>query len=379
MVPEQKCSPSNEVRHHFFIFETNMFENLEELVRKFESLEDALASGQLSGPELQKTSKERGKLEPLVDSYKEYKKILSDLDGAKEMLSLEKDSEMKKMAKEEVDELNSNRLKMEEHLTILTLPTDPNDDKNVIVEIRAGTGGEEAALFAADLFKMYTRYAEKSGWRTDMISSTESATDGFREVIFSISGNAVYSRLKFESGAHRVQRVPATESQGRVHTSACTVAILPEADEIDDVVINPADLDISTYRASGSGGQHVNTTDSAVRIVHKPSGLVVECQDQRSQHKNKDHALKVLSARLFDLKTREQHDEISADRKSQVGSGDRSERIRTYNFPQGRLTDHRINLTLYKLDEVMGGDISKILDSLGSHHQTELLKQQGDV
>ncbi len=356
-----------------------MFENLEELVRKFESLEDALASGQLSSEELTRTSKERGSLEEIVEAYRTYTQIISDLSGAKDMLSSEKDPELKKMAKEEVDELSECKTDMEQKLTILTLPKDPNDSKDVIVEIRAGTGGEEAALFAADLFKMYTRYAEKNGWRTDMLSSTESATDGFREVIFSIAGDAVFSRLKFESGAHRVQRVPATESQGRVHTSACTVAILPEADEVDEVDVNPADLDIGTYRASGSGGQHVNTTDSAVRILHKPSGIVVECQDQRSQHKNKERAMKVLKARLFDKQVQEQHDSISAERKSQVGSGDRSERIRTYNFPQGRLTDHRINLTLYKLDEVMSGDIGAILDALGTHHQTELLNQQGEL
>jgi len=355
-----------------------MFENLADVVRKFESLEDALASGQLNPQELTKASKDRGQLEELVNVYREYAKIVEDIAGAKEIMASESDAEFRKLAKEEVDSLNKDREKLEANLTLLTLPKDPNDDKNVIVEIRAGTGGEEASLFSADLFRMYTRFAEKSGWRTEMLSSTESSTDGFKEVIFSIEGLNVFSRLKFESGVHRVQRVPATESQGRVHTSACTVAILPEADEVDQVDINPADLDIDTFRASGAGGQHVNTTDSAVRIVHKPSGLVVECQDERSQHKNRDRAMKVLKARLYELKVREQQEAISADRKSQVGSGDRSERIRTYNFPQGRLTDHRINLTLYKLDEVMGGDIGGILNALGSHHQTELLKQQGE-
>jgi peptide chain release factor 1 len=356
----------------------DMFEKLQDVVRRFEQLEDALASGQLAATELTKTSKERAAIEEVVTTYRIYTKLLEDLAGAKEMLSSESDAEMKKMAKEEVDTLAAEVAETERKLTLLTLPKDPNDDKNVIVEIRAGTGGEEAALFVADLYKMYTRYAAQSGWSVEGLSATESATDGYKEVIFSISGDAVYSRLKFESGAHRVQRVPATESQGRVHTSACTVAILPEAEEIDEVEINPADLDISACRASGAGGQHVNTTDSAVRIVHKPTGIAVECQEERSQHKNKDKAMKVLKARLYENKVREQQDAIASDRKSQVGSGDRSERIRTYNFPQGRLTDHRINLTLYKLDDVMDGDIGEILDSLGTNHQAELLKQQSE-
>ena len=264
---------------------------------------------------------------------------------------------------------------MEKKLMLLSLPKDPNDQKNVILEIRAGTGGEEAALFASDLFRMYHRYSDRQGWRLELLSSTPSATGGFKEVICLIEGNAVFSRLKYESGVHRVQRVPATESQGRIHTSACTVAILPEADDIE-IDINPVDLDITVCRASGAGGQHVNTTDSAVRIVHKPTGLVVECQDERSQHKNRDKAMKILKARLYERAEQEQADAISASRKSQVGSGDRSERIRTYNFPQGRLTDHRINLTLYRLDSVMEGDIGEVFDALIAYHQAELLKQE---
>jgi len=256
------------------------------------------------------------------------------------------------------------------------LPKDPNDSKNVILEVRAGTGGEEAALFAADLVRMYTRYAERQRWKVEVMSSTSADMGGFRECILMIEGQAVFSRMKFESGVHRVQRVPKTEAQGRVHTSACTVAILPEADDIE-IEIRPEDLDITFCRASGAGGQHVNKTDSAVRMVHIPTGVVVECQDERSQHKNRDRALKIMKARLYERAAQEQHDKVSADRKSQVGSGDRSERIRTYNFPQGRMTDHRINLTLYSLSDIMEGDISKVLDALGLDHQTKLLNQQG--
>jgi peptide chain release factor 1 len=351
-----------------------MFENLDGVERRFNELEDALASGALKSHEMTRLTKERAQLEELVTVYRHYKTLQQRRDESKEMLG-ESDPELRALAKEDLEQVTAELEATEQRLILLSLPKDPNDAKNVILEIRAGTGGEEAALFAADLFRMYTRYADRQGWRTEILSSTESATDGYKEVIVLIEGDAVFSRLKFESGVHRVQRVPATESQGRIHTSACTVAILPEADEVE-VDVNPGDLEISLCRASGAGGQHVNTTDSAVRIVHKPTGIAVECQDERSQHKNREKAMKILKARLLEKAEREQAEAISANRKSQVGSGDRSERIRTYNFPQGRLTDHRINLTLYRLDGIMEGDIGEVLDALGTHHQTELLKQE---
>jgi peptide chain release factor 1 len=352
-----------------------MFDKLQDLVEKFHEIEQKLSQPGLSGAELTQLSRDRSELVDIVESYEAYKKANESLAEAKEMLK-ESDSDMRDLAKEEISGLEKEILEIEERLTYLTLPRDPNDAKNVILEIRAGTGGDEAALFVGDLFRMYTKNAESSGWKVEILSSTEADMGGFKEVIAMISGERVYSRMKFESGVHRVQRVPTTESQGRIHTSACTVAILPEADEVE-VDINPNDLDITVCRASGAGGQHVNTTDSAVRIVHKPSGIAVECQDERSQHKNKDKAMKVLQARLFEKYQREQHDAISADRKSQVGSGDRSERIRTYNFPQGRVTDHRINLTLYNLAEFIEGEMNKVLDALGTDHQAKLLKEQG--
>ena len=320
-------------------------------------------------------TRERASIADIVDAYREYRGMKEDREAAKEMLQ-DPDPDAKAMAKEELDILETGIADKEQELQLLTLPRDPNDDKNVILEVRAGTGGDEAALFAADLMRMYIRYAELRGWKTEMMSSTESSVGGYKEAVVLIKGEKVYSRMKFESGVHRVQRVPATETQGRVHTSACTVAILPEADEVDDVQIESKDLDISTFRASGAGGQHVNTTDSAVRIVHKPTGVVVECQDERSQIKNRDKAMKVLKSRILEQKIRDQEDAISADRKSQVGSGDRSERIRTYNYPQGRVSDHRINLTLYKLDAFVNGDMDEVLDALAAFHQTELLKAE---
>jgi peptide chain release factor 1 len=295
-------------------------------------------------------------------------------DDAKVMLN-DSDPDLRSMAKEELDELNANIEKAERDLTILMLPKDPNDQKNVMLEIRAGTGGEEAALFAGDLLRMYTRYASKAGWRTEVLSSTSAERGGIKEVIMMVEGDRVYSRLKFESGVHRVQRVPETEAQGRIHTSACTVAVLAEADEVE-VNIRPQDLDITVCRSSGAGGQHVNTTDSAVRMVHIPTGIVVECQDERSQLKNKERALKILKARILEKAQADQDAEISATRKSLVGSGDRSERIRTYNFPQGRMTDHRINYTVYNLPEVINGELDDVLDKLGTHHQAELLKEE---
>lgn len=352
-----------------------MFDKLESIELRFTEIESQLSRSDLDGKELTRLSKERASIVDIVEAYRIYKKQKKDRDAAKEMLK-ESDPELREMAKEELGDLEEQIANSEKELQLLTLPRDPNDERNVILEVRAGTGGEEASLFASDLLRMYTRFAEKSGWKVEPLSSTESSTGGYKEAVVLIKGERVFSRLKFESGVHRVQRVPQTETQGRIHTSACTVAILPEADDVDDVKIDAKDLDIGTFRSSGAGGQHVNTTDSAVRIVHKPTGLVVECQDERSQIKNRDKAMKVLKSRLLEKMQQEQADAISADRKSQVGSGDRSERIRTYNFPQGRLTDHRINLTLYKLDAAMEGDIAEVLNALGTHHQTELLKQQ---
>ena len=353
-----------------------MFDKLDNLEVRFVEIEDSLMQASLSGSEFSTLSKERAELEPIIVVYRKYKKNQTDLESAKEILELD-DPEMKDFAKQEIDSLSKELETLKQELTVLLLPSDPNDQKNIILEIRAGTGGEEAALFCADLLRMYTRYAERENWSINFLSSTESPKGGYKEVILSIEGKKVYSHLKFESGAHRVQRVPLTESQGRVHTSACTVAVLPEADDVE-VEIKPQDLRIDTYRASGSGGQHVNTTDSAVRITHIPTGVVSECQDERSQHKNKDKAMKMLRTRLFDKLQEEQRREISEDRKLQVGSGDRSERIRTYNFPQGRMTDHRINLTLYRLAEIMDGDLDDLLKSLGAHHTAELLQKQQD-
>jgi len=351
-----------------------MFEKLESVERRFDDIDHMLSRAGLDGKELTKLSRERAQIADVVEGYRLYKSLAKRRLDAKAMLN-ENDEGMRDLAKEELSELEPELEAAEKKLILLMLPSDPNDAKNVILEARAGTGGEEAALFAADLLRMYTRYADRVGWKTELLSSTGSEKGGFREAIMMIEGNKVFSRLKFESGVHRVQRVPDTEAQGRVHTSACTVAILPEADEVE-VIMRPEDLDIRVCRASGAGGQSVNTADSAVRIVHLPTGLVVECQDERSQLKNKERGLKILKARILEKAQNEQAAAISADRKSQVGSGDRSERIRTYNFPQGRLTDHRINLTIYRLSEVVNGDLDEVLDKLGMHHQAELLKQE---
>lgn len=351
-----------------------MFEKLESVERRFDDIEHMLSRSGLDGKELTKLSRERAQMADVVEGYRTYKALVKRRDDAKAMLN-ENDEGMRELAKEELAELEPALEAAEKSLILLMLPSDPNDAKNVILEVRAGTGGEEAALFAADLLRMYTRYADRVGWKTELLSSTGSEKGGFREAIMMIEGHKVFSRLKFESGVHRVQRVPDTEAQGRVHTSACTVAILPEADEVE-ITLRPEDLDIRVCRASGAGGQSVNTADSAVRIVHLPTGIVVECQDERSQLKNKERGLKILKARILEKAQNEQAAAISADRKSQVGSGDRSERIRTYNFPQGRLTDHRINLTIYKLAEVVNGDLDEVLDKLGMNHQAELLKQE---
>lgn len=352
-----------------------MIDKLEDIEQRFISIEQSLMQPGLEGSEFAKLTKERADLEEVVNEFRSYKKLVEDKSEADEMASGD-DPDMKAFAKEELERLNEEIASSKQKLTLLMLPSDPNDSKNVILEIRAGTGGEEAGIFCGDLLRMYTRYAEGQRWQVEMMSATESAKGGFKEVICLVEGKKVYSRLKFEMGVHRVQRVPETESQGRIHTSACTVAVLPEAEDVE-VDINPADLRIDTYRSSGSGGQHVNTTDSAVRITHIPTGTVAECQDERSQHKNRDKAMKMLRTRIYEKIQKEKDAEISADRKSQVGSGDRSERIRTYNFPQGRVTDHRINLTLYKLDDFMNGSMNEVLDALGAHYTAELLKTQG--
>jgi peptide chain release factor 1 len=322
-----------------------------------------------------KLTREHSELEPLVALHAQWTQAQADLIAAQEMRS---DPEMKSFAQEEINAAQERAAALELDLQKMMLPKDPNDDRNIFLEIRAGTGGDESALFAGDLLRMYTRFAERQRWQVEMVSESPSELGGYKEVIVRIVGHGAYSRLKFESGGHRVQRVPATEAQGRIHTSACTVAVMPEADEIGEVDINPADLRIDTYRASGAGGQHINKTDSAVRITHLPSGIVVECQDDRSQHKNKAQALKVLATRIKDVQLRAQQSAEAATRKSLVGSGDRSERIRTYNFPQGRITDHRINLTLYKLDMVMEGDVDELTDTLMAEHQAELLAALAD-
>ena len=322
-------------------------------------------------------SREYSQLEPVTKTWQRYQQAEEELAEAKGM-AREADAEMREMAAEEQQQLTSELESLERELQKQLLPKDPHDDSNVFLEIRAGTGGDEAAIFAGDLFRMYSRYAEQQKWQVEILSQNEGEHGGYREIIARLIGQGAYSRLKFESGAHRVQRVPETESQGRVHTSAATVAIMPEADEVEAVDINPADLRVDTYRASGAGGQHVNKTDSAVRLTHLPTGIVVECQDERSQHKNRARAMSLLAAKLMDVETQKQQQEESALRKSLVGSGDRSERIRTYNFPQGRVTDHRINLTLYKLDEIMAGGLDQIIEPLLNEHQAEQLAALGE-
>ena len=325
--------------------------------------------------QFRRMTREHAELGPVVALYKEWQQTAADLDSAQEMMA---DPEMKELAEEEMKAAKERLPEIEIDLQKLLLPKDPNDERSVLLEIRAGTGGDESALFAGNLFRMYTRYAERQRWQVEVVSANESEIGGYKEVIARIVGNGVYSRLKFESGGHRVQRVPETEAQGRIHTSACTVAVMPEADELEEVQINPADIRIDTFRASGAGGQHINKTDSAVRIVHLPTGIVVECQDGRSQHKNKAQAMSVLVARIKNAQESEQNAKIASERKSLIGSGDRSERIRTYNFPQGRVTDHRINLTLYKIDSIMDGDLDEIVGALSTEHQAELLAALAD-
>jgi peptide chain release factor 1 len=335
----------------------------------------------LSTPEVQahperlrELSREYAQLEKVHAAYQDYLKSEAELEEAKALLA-EGDLELKALAQEEIGRIKAHLAKLEQELKLLLLPQDPHALRNVFLEIRAGTGGAEAALFAGDLMRMYLRYAERSGWRVELLAASPGEHGGYKEVILKVSGHGVYSRLKFEAGTHRVQRVPETESQGRIHTSTCTVAVLPEAEEVDEIEINPQDLRIDTFRASGAGGQHVNTTDSAVRITHLPTGIVVECQDERSQHKNRARALALLKARLLAAEQAKRQAEQAASRRLQVGSGERSERIRTYNFPQGRVTDHRINLTLYQLDEILAGDLDPLILPLIQHHQAELLAE----
>ncbi len=352
-----------------------MFDKLDFIVEKYEEMSMKVSDPDViaNQPVWQKYIKDMGEMEPIVKKYEEYKKAKDGLRDAKEILEMESDEEMRDLAKMEINELEDQVEVFEAELKVLLLPKDPNDEKNVILEVRAGTGGDEAALFGQDLLRMYLRYAERNRWKTEIMDINDTGIGGIKEAVVLIKGKGAYSRLKYESGVHRVQRVPETESAGRVHTSAATVAVLPEVDDVE-VDLNPNDVRVDVYRASGNGGQCVNTTDSAVRLTHEPTGLVLTCQDEKSQIKNKEKAFKVLKARLYDLMVQEQNKEIADARKSQVGSGDRSERIRTYNFPQGRVSEHRINLTLYKLNAILDGDLDEIIDGLITHDQAEKMK-----
>ena len=350
----------------------SMRAKLSSLGRRLEEI-DAMLSSPEVGSDMNKfrdLSRERAEIEPVVQKVREYEKYEKQRAESEELLS---DPDMKELAQAEFTECREKLEQLDKDLEIMLLPTDPNDKRNIFLEIRAGTGGDESALFAGDLLRMYMRYAERQGWKTEIVSKSESDLGGYKEVIVRVIGDGAYSKLKFESGGHRVQRVPATESQGRIHTSACTVAVLPELDEVEEVHIDPSELRIDVYRASGAGGQHVQKTDSAVRITHLPTGLVVECQDERSQRQNKERAMQVLASRLYAMRVAEQQQAEASERKSLSGSGDRSERIRTYNYPQGRVTDHRINLTLYKLDQIMDGDLDEIISALITEHQAEQL------
>ncbi len=354
---------------------TSIQHKLDALGDRFEEVGALLSTPEIISDQnrFRELSREYSEIEPVVKSFEQYRRVAEDIETAKQMLAEETDPDLKDMAREELDGSEETLNTLELELQKLLLPKDPNDGKNVFLEVRAGTGGDEAAIFAGDLFRMYSRYAEKNKWKVEIVSEREGEHGGYKEIITRIVGDAVFSRLKFESGAHRVQRVPETESQGRIHTSACTVAILPEADELQDIDINKADLRVDTFRASGSGGQHVNKTDSAIRLTHLPSGIVVECQDERSQHKNRAKAMALLQAKLNSAQQDSAAQEQADERRNLVGSGDRSERIRTYNFPQGRVTDHRVNLTLYKLDEIMDGTLNEIIGTLVNEHQADQL------
>lgn len=353
-----------------------MLDKLQAIEDKYSELENLISDPTVIAniTEWQKHTRAHSKLTPLIVKFREYKEVLQGLADTQELLNDNPEAELRDMAQAELSELKSQEAALTDELRILLLPRDPNDDKSVIVEIRGGAGGDEAALFAGDLFRMYTRYAENRGWRTEMLDANAPDLGGFKEVVFVVAGDGAYSRLKYESGVHRVQRVPTTESSGRIHTSTVTVAVLPEAEEVD-ITVNPNDLKIDTYCASGAGGQHVNKTESAVRITHLPSGIVVTCQDEKSQLKNRDKAMRVLRAKLLEAAEAEQRAGVAEARKSQVGTGDRSERIRTYNFPQGRVTDHRIGLTLHKLDFILNGDLDELIEALITVDQSERLKQ----
>lgn len=355
-----------------------MFSKLDEILDKYKKITDLLSDPNIISDQekYQKLAKELSDLKPIVEKYEEYKNVLAIIDEAKEILKSSNDKELVEMAEMDIEENKEKIAKLTEELKLLLLPKDPYDDKNIYLEIRAGTGGDEASLFAGDLLRMYTRYAEMRRWKAEIVDFNETGVGGYKEVVVLIKGHGAYSRLKYEAGGHRVQRIPTTESGGRIHTSACTVAVLPEAEDVD-IEINPADLRIDVYRSSGAGGQHVNTTDSAVRITHEPTGIVVTCQDERSQIKNREKAMKLLKAKLLEMEIRKQAEELAENRKLQVGSGDRSERIRTYNFPQNRVTDHRINLTIYHLDRVLEGELDELIDALITYDQTEKLKQAG--
>ena len=352
-----------------------MFAKFEHIHEKKLELEAKLSDPRTlsNQAEYRKIAKEHSHVSKMAELYSLYQKTVEELADNKQMLQEEDDEEMLSLVKGEIDELTQTKANLEDDLRILLLPPDPNDDKNILLEIRAGTGGDEAALFAADLFRMYSRFADSQSWKVEVLNSSSSGVGGFKEIVALVKGNKVFSRLKYESGVHRVQRVPETEAQGRIHTSAVTVAVLPEAEDVE-LNIQPNDIRVDIFCSSGPGGQSVNTTQSAVRLTHVPTGIIATCQDEKSQHKNKDSAMKVLRARIFDTMQQEQHDKISAERKSQVGSGDRSERIRTYNYPQGRVSDHRINLTLYKLDDILLGKLDDIIEPLNSHFQAEALK-----
>ncbi|WP_018625298.1 peptide chain release factor 1 [Kangiella aquimarina] len=356
------------------MLQDSIIEKLQGLVDRHEEISALLGDPDVISDQnkFRDLSKEYSQLEQVVNTFQRYQEAEESLQTAEEMLK-DDDPDMREMAQEELKDSKAQIEKLEVEMQKLLLPRDPNDDKNTFLEIRAGTGGDEAAIFAGDLFRMYSKYAEKKRWQVEVISENEGEHGGYKEIIVRIIGDSVYSHLKFESGAHRVQRVPETESQGRIHTSACTVAVMPEADELDAIEINPADLKVDTFRASGAGGQHVNKTDSAIRITHLPTGVVVECQDERSQHKNRAKAMSVLQARLMAAEQAKAQSEQTEMRRNLVGTGDRSDRIRTYNFPQGRMTDHRINLTLYKLDEIMEGDIDQIVEPLIQEHQADQL------
>lgn len=351
-----------------------MFDRLEAAVNRYDEINHKLSDPQViaNQDEYRRLMKEHSELAEIVAKFREYKKVKNDIAEALELLDGTLDKDFKELVQLEYDEAREKLEQIEKELKLLLVPKDPNDERSVIVEIRGGAGGEEAALFAGDLFRMYTRYAERKRWKAEILDASETEIGGFKEVVFSIEARGAYSRLKYESGVHRVQRVPSTESSGRIHTSTVTVAVLPEVEDVE-VDVNPNDLQIDTYRASGAGGQHINKTDSAIRITHLPTGIVVTCQDQRSQYKNKDKAMKVLRAKLYEMAQQQQHSEVAQARKSQVGTGDRSERIRTYNFPQGRVTDHRIGLTLYKIDEIVDGDIEELIDALIMADQSEKL------